>query len=240
MERISVVAPVYNEKDNVSRFIEKVENSLKKGFDSYEIILVNDGSTDGSKEILNEEAKKNGHVKVFHFTKNNGQTAALDFAFKKASGDLVLMMDSDLQTDPEDVYTLLPYIKEYDMVNGKRETREDGLKRKISSVVGNSVRNYITGDDIKDTGCPLKLFKKEVVKSFYLYEGMHRFLPTLAKINGFKVVEIPVKHYDREFGYSKYGVFNRLFKGLKDAFAVRWMKKRRLRYQVEMGEDKNV
>ncbi|WP_027128015.1 glycosyltransferase family 2 protein [Fusobacterium perfoetens] len=240
MERISVVAPVYNEKDNISRFIEKVENSLKKGFDSYEIILVNDGSTDGSKEILNEEAKKNGHVKVFHFTKNNGQTAALDFAFKKASGDLVLMMDSDLQTDPEDVYTLLPYIKEYDMVNGKRETREDGLKRKISSVVGNSVRNYITGDDIKDTGCPLKLFKKEVVKSFYLYEGMHRFLPTLAKINGFKVVEIPVKHYDREFGYSKYGVFNRLFKGLKDAFAVRWMKKRRLRYQVEMGEDKNV
>lgn len=240
MERISVVAPVYNEKDNVSRFIEKVENSLKKSFDSYEIILVNDGSTDGSKEILNEEAKKNGHVKVFHFTKNNGQTAALDFAFKKASGDLVLMMDSDLQTDPEDVYTLLPYIKEYDMVNGKRETREDGLKRKISSVVGNSVRNYITGDDIKDTGCPLKLFKKEVVKSFYLYEGMHRFLPTLAKINGFKVVEIPVKHYDREFGYSKYGVFNRLFKGLKDAFAVRWMKKRRLRYQVEMGEDKNV
>lgn len=240
MERISVVAPVYNEKDNISRFIEKVENSLKKGFDSYEIILVNDGSTDGSKEILNEEAKKNGHVKVYHFTKNNGQTAALDFAFKKASGDLVLMMDSDLQTDPEDVYTLLPYIKEYDMVNGKRETREDGLKRKISSIVGNSVRNYITGDDIKDTGCPLKLFKKEVVKSFYLYEGMHRFLPTLAKINGFKVVEIPVKHYDREFGYSKYGVFNRLFKGLKDAFAVRWMKKRRLRYQVEMGEDKNV
>lgn len=240
MERISVVAPVYNEKDNVSRFIEKVENALKKGFDSYEIILVNDGSTDGSKEILNEEAKKNGHVKVFHFTKNNGQTAALDFAFKKASGDLILMMDSDLQTDPEDVYTLLPYIKEYDMVNGKRETREDGLKRKISSIVGNSVRNYITGDDIKDTGCPLKLFKKEVVKSFYLYEGMHRFLPTLAKINGFKVVEIPVKHYDREFGYSKYGVFNRLFKGLKDAFAVRWMKKRRLRYQVEMGEDKNV
>ncbi|NME35645.1 MULTISPECIES: glycosyltransferase family 2 protein [Fusobacterium] len=240
MERISVVAPVYNEKDNISRFIEKVENSLKKGFDSYEIILVNDGSTDGSKEILNEEAKKNGHVKVYHFTKNNGQTAALDFAFKKASGDLVLMMDSDLQTDPKDVYTLLPYIKEYDMVNGKRETREDGLKRKISSIVGNSVRNYITGDDIKDTGCPLKLFKKEVVKSFYLYEGMHRFLPTLAKINGFKVVEIPVKHYDREFGYSKYGVFNRLFKGLKDAFAVRWMKKRRLRYQVEMGEDKNV
>lgn len=240
MERISVVAPVYNEKDNISRFIEKVENSLKKGFDSYEIILVNDGSTDGSKEILNEEAKKNGHVKVFHFTKNNGQTAALDFAFKKASGDLVLMMDSDLQTDPEDVYTLLPYIKEYDMVNGKRETREDGLKRKISSVIGNSVRNYITGDNIKDTGCPLKLFKKEVVKSFYLYEGMHRFLPTLAKINGFKVIEIPVKHYDREFGYSKYGVFNRLFKGLKDAFAVRWIKQRKLKYQVEIGEDKNV
>ena len=100
-------------------------------------------------------------------------------------------------------------------------------------------RNFITNDDIKDTGCPLKLFKKKVVESFYLFEGMHRFLPTLAKINGFKVVEVPVRHYDREFGVSKYGVFNRLFKGLKDAFAVRWMKTRKLKYVIEKGEENN-
>lgn len=237
MNRISVIAPVYNEKDNITRFIEKVEESLKKEFSSYEIILIDDGSTDGSREILDKEATKNGHVKVYHFTKNNGQTAALAAGFKVATGNLVVTMDSDLQTTPEDIYTLLPYLENYDMVNGKRETREDGFKRKLSSLVGNGVRNFITKDNIQDTGCPLKLFKKEVVDSFYLYEGMHRFLPTLAKINGFKVIEVPVRHYDREFGTSKYGVWNRIFKGLKDAFAVRWMKQRKLKYVIEVNND---
>ncbi len=237
MERISVIAPVYNEKENIPILIEKIEQVLKKRFTSYEIILVDDGSTDGSKEILDKEANKNGHIKVYHFTENNGQTAALAAGFKLCTGDLVVTMDADLQTDPEDIYTLLAYIDDYDMINGKRETREDGLKRKFSSFVGNTVRNFITDDNIKDTGCPLKLFKKEVVKSYYLFEGMHRFLPTLAKMNGFKVLEVPVRHYDRQYGKSKYGVFNRLFKGLKDAFAVRWMKKRKLKYKIEMGEE---
>lgn len=236
MERISVIAPVYNEKENIKRFIEKVEIALKKRFDSYEIILIDDGSTDGSKELLDREAERNGHVKVYHFTKNNGQTAALAAGFKVCTGDFVVTMDSDLQTDPEDIYILLAYINEYDMVNGRRAIREDGINKKISSLIGNGMRNLITGDNIKDTGCPLKLFKKEVVETFYLYEGMHRFLPTLSKINGFKVIEVPVRHYDREYGQSKYGVFNRLFKGLKDAFAVRWMKKRRLSYEFEKGE----
>lgn len=237
MERISVVAPVYNEKENIKRFIEKTEQSLKKRFDSYEIILVDDGSTDGSKEILDREAERNGHIKAYHFTKNNGQTAALAAGFKMCTGDLVVTMDSDLQTDPDDIYVLLAYINEYDMVNGRRATREDGLKKKISSIIGNGMRNLITGDDIQDTGCPLKLFRKKVIDSFYLYEGMHRFLPTLAKINGFKVIEVPVRHYDREFGTSKYGVLNRMFKGLKDAFAVRWMKQRKLSYIIAKGEE---
>ena len=233
MERISVIAPIFNEKENIVRLITKIEETLKKRFLSYEIILIDDGSTDGSGELLDEEANKNGHIKVAHFTKNKGQTAALDAGFKIATGDLIVTMDADLQTNPEDIYTLLPYIEKYDMVNGMRESREDGLKRKISSLVGNGVRNFVTGDNIKDTGCPLKLFKKEVVKSFYLFEGMHRFLPTLAKINGFSVIEIPVRHYDREFGTSKYGIFNRLFKGLKDAFAVRWMEQRKLNYKIK-------
>lgn len=237
MNCISVIAPVYNEKENISLFIKQVETSLKKQFDSYEIILIDDGSNDGSRELLDKEAANNRHVKVYHFTQNNGQTAAIAAGFKVCSGDLIVTMDSDLQTNPEDIYTLLPYIEKYDMVNGRRETREDGFKKKLSSFIGNSVRNFITNDDIKDTGCPLKLFKKEVVKSFYLYEGMHRFLPTLAKINGFKVIEVPVRHYDREFGKSKYGISNRLFKGLKDAFAVRWMKQRKLHYKFDIGEE---
>jgi dolichol-phosphate mannosyltransferase len=140
-------------------------------------------------------------------------------------------MDSDLQTDPDDIYVLLPYLKEYDMINGRRATREDGIRKKIQSKIGNGMRNLITSDNIQDTGCPLKLMKKDVAKSYKLFEGMHRFLPTLAKLNGFKVTEVPVRHYDQEFRISKYNAFNRMFKGLKDAFAVRWMKNRIINYK---------
>ena len=227
---ISVIAPIFNEQENIDRLIKTVEKVLTKNFKTYEILLINDGSTDNSKEIL--DSIKNKNIKVIHFQKNCGQTAAIAAGFKYAKGTITATIDADLQTDPEDILTLYPYLENYDMINGKRASREDGLIRKISSLVGNGIRNLITGDDISDTGCPLKLFKREVVKSYYLYEGMHRFLPTLAKMNGFRVIEVPVKHYDRMFGVSKYGVWNRLFKGLKDAFAVRWMKKRHLNYKI--------
>ncbi|EUB33368.1 MULTISPECIES: glycosyltransferase family 2 protein [Fusobacterium] len=233
MKRISVIAPIYNEKENIELLVEKIKTTLKDRFTSYEIILVDDGSTDGSAELIKKFASEDSHIKDYYFTENNGQTAALAVGFKYCTGDLVVTMDADLQTDPEDIYLMLPYLDKYDMVNGMRTTREDGLKRKISSLIGNGMRNFITKDNIKDTGCPLKLFKKEVVKSFYLYEGMHRFLPTLAKINGFSVIEVPVRHFDRQFGKSKYGVWNRMWKGLKDAFAVRWISKRKLHYKLK-------
>ena len=233
MKRISVIAPIYNEKENIELLVEKIKTTLKNRFTSYEIILVDDGSTDGSSELIEKIASTDPHIKDYHFTKNNGQTAALSAGFKYCTGDIVVTMDSDLQTDPEDIYLMLPYLDKYDMVNGKRTTREDGFKRKISSLIGNEVRNFITKDNIKDTGCPLKLFKKDVVKSFYLFEGMHRFLPTLAKINGFSVIEVPVRHFDRMYGKSKYGIRNRLWKGLKDVFAVRWMSKRKINYELK-------
>ncbi|MEG1338445.1 glycosyltransferase family 2 protein [Cetobacterium sp.] len=230
---ISAVIPVYNEKDNIYPMLEAVETALRKGFKNYEIIFVNDGSKDGSYEILEEVKKNNLNVKVYHFTRNNGQSAAIEAGFKKSKGDLVLMMDGDLQTDPEDVYELLKYIPEYDMVNGKRATREDGFKRKLASKIGNGFRNFVTGDNIQDTGCPLKLFKKEVAKSYKMFNGMHRFLPTLAKYMGYKVKEVPVRHYDRLHGQSKYKVFGRGFKAFKDVFAVRWMKNRMLNWEIE-------
>ena len=233
MLELSVIAPIYNEEENIERLTERISEAVEKKFTNYEIIYVNDGSIDNSKDILDRLAFRNVKLKVYHFTKNNGQTAALAAGFKKCRGRLVVTMDADLQTDPEDIYRLLPYIEEYDMVNGKRATREDGMVKKISSLVGNGVRNKLTGDTIQDTGCPLKLFKKEVVKDYKLFEGMHRFLPTLAKMNGYKVVEVPVRHFDREFGVSKYGVWNRMLKGLKDAFAVRWMIKRNLNYDFD-------
>ncbi|MBC2850157.1 glycosyltransferase family 2 protein [Cetobacterium sp. 8H] len=230
---ISAVIPVYNEKENIYPMAEAVEVALKKGFKNYEIIFVNDGSKDGSYEILEELKNNNLNVRVYHFTKNNGQSAAIEAGFKKSKGNLVLMMDGDLQTDPEDVYELLKYIPEYDMVNGKRATREDGFKRKLASKIGNGFRNFVTGDNIQDTGCPLKLFKKEVVKSYKMFNGMHRFLPTLARYMGYKVKEVPVRHYDRLHGQSKYKVFGRGLKAFKDVFAVRWMKNRILNWKIE-------
>ena len=233
MTEISVIIPVYNEKENIEPMINKIEEALNKKFSSYEIIYVNDGSTDGSEELLNEIAKKNKSVVPYHFTSNNGQTAALYAGFKKCNGEIVVTMDGDMQTDPEDIHVLLPYLEKFDAVKGRRATREDGISRKIASKIGNGVRNWITNDNIQDTGCPLKIFKKEVVKSFELFNGMHRFLPTLAKIYGYSVTEVPVRHYDRQFGVSKYQTWGRAFKGLKDAFAVRWMKSRVIRYKIK-------
>ena len=229
---ISFVIPVLNEEENIPLLVQKLEETVKYHFDSYEFLFVDDGSTDKSREILLEISKEKQYVRPIIFKKNCGQTAALAAGFRLSQGDIVVSMDGDLQSDSLDIYLMIPYLKEYDMVNGMRKTREDGIIRKISSLVGNGFRNFLTGDNITDTGCPLKVFKKEVVKSFYLYKGMHRFLPTLAKINGFKVTEVPVSHYDRIFGKSKYGVFNRLFTGFEDVLAVRWMKKRRVDYEI--------
>ncbi|MGL5088231.1 MAG: glycosyltransferase family 2 protein [Cetobacterium sp.] len=230
---ISAVIPVYNEKENILPMLQRIESAFKKEFKEYEIVFVNDGSNDGSYDILNKIKLENKNVRVYHFIKNKGQSAALDAGFQKAEGDLILMMDGDLQTDPEDVYKLLKFIPEYDFVNGKRATREDGFKRKLASKIGNGFRNLVTGDNIVDTGCPLKLFKKDIVKHYKMFNGMHRFLPTLAKYNGFKVIEVPVRHYDRLYGESKYKVFGRGFKAFKDVFAVRWMKNRILDWEIE-------
>lgn len=234
---LSLVIPVYNEKDNLVPLTGKILDVMKGNIDSFEIIYIDDGSDDGSSEILNELASQFDVVQVYHFTKNNGQTAAFAAGFAKAAGKLVIAMDADLQVDPKDIFKLIPYSKNYDVVCGIREKREDGFVKKISSKIGNGVRNWLTHESISDTGCPLKLFKNEVIKSFYLFEGMHRFLPTLAKMNGFSVIEVPVAHYPRQHGYSKYGIGNRMWKGLKDALAVRWMQKRNINYKF-MNENK--
>lgn len=230
---ISVVAPVFNERENLKILTEKIAQAMINRFSSFEIVYIDDGSTDGSSELLDALAKEHAYVKVYHFTRNNGQTAAFTAGFDKARGELVLTLDADMQVDPADVERLLPLINEYDLVCGVRAERQDTIVKKVSSFIGNGVRNWLTHETIQDTGCPLKLFKKEVVKSYYLFEGMHRFFPTLAKMNGFRVTEVPVNHFPRQFGKSKYGVWNRVWKGLKDALAVRWMQKRKIRYEIK-------
>ncbi len=232
MVELSVVVPIFNETENIAGLYKSITEAVKDRAASYEIILVNDGSTDGSERSMDELALKDPCVEVIHFLKNCGQTGAIQAGLKKACGKYVGLIDADLQTDPNDFFTLMPYLAEFDFANGWRTKRKDTLLKKISSRIGNGVRNWITGDIVEDTGCPMKLFKREVAESLQLYEGFHRFLPTLARMNGYTVVEVPVHHRERQYGTSKYGVMNRVFVGLMDAIVIGWLRKRAIRYKV--------
>lgn len=235
MTRLSVVAPVYNEEGNIYDLYLSITNALKEKVESYEIVLVNDGSRDRSAVLLNEIAQMDEAVKVIHFEKNYGQTAAIWAGIKNSTGELIALMDADLQTDPRDIFRLMPFIERIDFVNGKRVDRKEPMLKKISSRLGNRIRNWITGDSIYDTGCPMKLFTREVADSFHLYNGMHRFLPTLAKMNGFSVLEVTVTHQRRKHGVSKYGILKGGCTGFMDTMVIGWLKKRGILYHVKGG-----
>ncbi len=232
---LSVVFPVYNEEENVPLLLREIAQALEGRGWSYEIVAVDDGSTDHSLDVLRGLRETYPMLRVLALKKNSGQTAALDAAWRNARGRLVVSLDADLQNDPADIPRMMQKLEEtgVDMVIGVRVNRRDTWSRKMQSKIGNGVRNMITGDQITDTGCSLKLVKKEAVDRVRLFTGMHRFLPTLVRYAGYKVIEMPVNHRPRQFGQSKYGAMNRAFRGLADCFAVRWMGKRMLNYDVE-------
>ena len=231
---LSVVFPVYNEEENIPLLLREIAAALEgRGWD-YEIVAVDDGSTDKSLEVLRAQRERYPMLRVLALEKNSGQTAALDAAWRGARGTFVVSLDADLQNDPADIPNMMQRLAETqsDMVIGVRVNRQDTLSRKLQSKIGNGVRNWITGDRITDTGCSLKLVKREAVERVRLFTGMHRFLPTLVRYAGYRVVEMPVNHRQRRFGTSKYGAMNRAFRGLADCFAVRWMGRRMLNYRV--------
>jgi dolichol-phosphate mannosyltransferase len=234
---VTVVIPIKDELDNLSPLTEQLLKVLGARSESevtpFEIVYVDDGSTDGSGALLDSLAKYHAEVKVLHLDRNYGQTSAFDAGFRRADGELIVTMDGDLQFDPADILTLLPLTSQFDLVCGWRKDRYDNLVRKISSRIAYLVRSSVTGDSIHDTGCSMKVFRHAVVEKMQLFEGMHRFFPVLAQMHGFSVTEVPVKHFPRTHGYSKYGVGNRLFKGLYDLIAVRWMQHRCLRYHYK-------
>ncbi|NOT22543.1 MAG: glycosyltransferase family 2 protein [Nitrospiraceae bacterium] len=236
----SVVIPIKDERDNLVPLTE----GLLKVMDShetsrtrpYEIIFVDDGSSDGSSEIMDRLATQYPQVSTFHLDRNYGKTCALDAGFKQSTGELIVAIDGDLQQDSEDILKLMAYTDNYDVVCGWRLTREDGLVKMLSSRIANRVRNFYTHDGIHDTGCPLKIFRRPVLERITLFEGMHRFFPALALMHGFTVTEVQVRHYPRIHGVSKYGMGNRLFKSLYDLIAVRWMQTRVLRYDFRKND----
>ncbi|SLM46886.1 Glycosyl transferase, family 2 [Nitrospira japonica] len=231
----SVLVPVKDEVENLTPLTDgllKVMHSHPLSQSRpFEIIYIDDGSTDGSSELLDRLAAEHREVRTFHFDRNHGKTAALDAAFKQSSGDIIVHIDADLQQDNEDILSMLPLTERYDVVCGWRKDRQDNLVRKLSSRIANFIRNIFTRDGIHDTGCPLKIFRRPVCEKLCLFEGLHRFFPALALMHGFTITEVPVRHYPRLHGVSKFGVGNRLFKSLYDLIAVRWMHSRVLRYR---------
>ncbi len=233
---LSIVIPIKDERDNLQPLttqLTTVLGNLEQSREApFEIVYVDDGSTDGSSALLDEIGRRTPEVRVLYFDRNHGQTAAFAAGFRHARGALIATLDGDLQYDPADFALLLPLITEYDLVCGRRRQRLDTVVRRLSSRLAYLIRNTVLRDDVHDSGCSLKVFRRAVVERIPLFHNMHRFFPALAKMHGFSVTEVPVQHFPRAHGRSKYGIGNRLFAGLYDLAAVRWMQKRCLRYTI--------
>lgn len=241
MVDLSVVIPVYNEADNLPLLWPELRAVLESLRLSFEVIFVDDGSRDRSAEILRGLRETDARVRLVRFKANAGETAATDAGFKAARGRWIVTMDADLQNDPHDIPTLLSHLDRWDAVCGWRVNRGEGddVVRRISSRVANAIRNTISDDTIQDSGCTFRAFRRDCLRGLVLYRGFHRFIPTLLKMRGYRVIEVPVKNRPRRFGQSKYGVLNRAFITFADLLVVRWMKSRLLAYDVveDLGGD---
>jgi len=230
------VVPVYNEIENLPRLRDELLAALEALGVPFEILFVDDGSDDGGEGLLDEYRRAHPAIRVVRLDRNWGLSSALDAGFRSARGEIVVTLDADLQNDPAEIPTLLEKLDEYDMVCGWRRERCDPWLKRLSSRIANAVRNRLSGENIHDICCPMKAFRVAILERLRLYDGMHRFLPTLAKWEGFRVTEVPVRHRPRTAGRSKYGIRNRLFKGISDLRAVRWMRRNRLRYRKTLLE----
>ena len=222
--KISIVIPIYNEEENIPKLYEELKDVLERLPQDYEIIFVDDGSTDKSYEILKELASKDGKVKVIRFRRNYGQTAAMYAGFQHAEGDVVITMDGDLQNDPRDIPKLLEKIEEgYDIVSGWRKDRKDKfLTRILPSKIANWLISKVTGVKLHDYGCTLKAYRKDIAKNYRLYGDMHRFLPAVAKSFGARITEVVVNHRPRIYGKSKYGI-GRTIRVILDILLVKFL-----------------
>jgi glycosyltransferase involved in cell wall biosynthesis len=224
---LSVIIPLFNEEDNVVPLQEEIADALR-GRD-YELILVDDCSTDATLARI----RRGPGVRVIEFEKNTGQSAAMYAGIMAACGDILVTMDGDRQNDPADIERLLAKLDEgFDLVTGWRVKRQDGLAKKISSRIANFVRSRFTRDGVHDTGCSLKVMRRECRDALFLFRGMHRFIPALVKGLGFRITEMPVNHRPRTAGVSKYGFGSRAWKATCDMLAVRWFLSRQLKLRV--------
>jgi dolichol-phosphate mannosyltransferase len=233
---LSVVIPVFNERENLEPLAAELNEALEGLGSPYEVIFVDDGSRDGSAEVLARLKGTYSHMRVIRLMKNSGQTAAFDAGFKASRGETIITMDGDLQNNPRDIPKLLEKMADYDLVCGWRQQRRDTFVRRVSSVVANGIRNALSKEEIRDTGCSLKAFRADYARRLPPFDGMHRFFPTLVKLHGGRVTEVPVDHRSRTRGSTKYNIRNRMVRSFVDLLAVCWMKKRFVGYEAEEQE----
>jgi glycosyltransferase involved in cell wall biosynthesis len=223
---ISLVIPVYNEEENLPVLDAEIRAAMEPAGRVYEVIYVDDGSTDASPRVLAGLAQADPRVRVVRQRRNSGQSAAFDAGFRHARGGIVVTLDADLQNDPADIPRLLERLDGFDVVNGVRARRQDTWVRRISSKIANRVRNRVTRESVTDVGCTLRAMRIEYLRRIPVFNGMHRFLPTLLRMEGARVTEVPVNHRPRLHGQPKYGIHNRLWRGLADLYGVRWLQTR--------------
>ena len=241
MIELSVVIPVYNEEESLPVLWPELRSVLDAERIDFEAVFVDDGSRDRSAELIRGLRDADPRVRLVRLKANAGETAATDAGVRAARGRRVVTMDADLQNDPRDIPLLLRHLEQWDAVTGWRVSRRDGdsLLRRLSSRVANRVRNRLSDDVIRDSGCTFRAFRRECLRGLVLYRGFHRFIPTLLKMRGYRVLEVPVRNRPRRFGQSKYGVLDRVFGATADLLVVRWMKSRILRYEVaeDLGDE---
>jgi len=230
--RLSAVVPAYNEVECLPLLVGELRSALEATGRSWEMVLVDDGSRDGTGEAMEAERARDARIRVLRLEQNAGQSAALAVGLSHARGDVVVTLDADLQNDPADIPALLAALERADVVSGVRTPRNDDWVRRVSSRVANAVRRVALGDRVTDIGCSLKAYRREVLQGLPMFVGVHRFLPALCGFRGARVVEVAVRHRPRTRGVSKYGMGNRLWRGLHDLVGVSWLRHRLVRYRV--------
>jgi dolichol-phosphate mannosyltransferase len=236
---LSVVIPVYNEEENLPLLWPELRSVLDLLGLQFEVLFIDDGSRDRSAEIVRGFRDADPRVRLIRLKVNSGETAATDAGFKSARGRWLVTMDADLQNDPHDLPMLLSHLDQWDGVTGWRVKRDDPFLRRASSRIANAIRNWVSDESVQDSGCTYRAFRRECLRSLVLYRGFHRFVPTLLRMRGYRVLEVPVNHRPRRFGQSKYGIGNRAVAAFKDLLVIRWMKDRVLRYDIaeDLGGD---